>query len=80
MRTSTAFILAVGFILLLAGRTAGAQKYELKMPDNVSVQRFDFEQKGIEGWKTVDGKWTVEEMPGRLIELASIPWTASLGR
>ena len=29
-----------------------------------TVQRFDFEQKGIEGWRTVDGKWTVEEMPG----------------
>jgi len=41
-----------------------AQKYELKMPDNASVRRFDFEQKGIEGWKTVDGKWAVEEMPG----------------
>jgi hypothetical protein len=37
--------------------------YELKLPDNVPVERFDFEQKGIEGWKTVEGKWTVEEMP-----------------
>ena len=64
MRNSTAFLLAVGFILLLAGRIARAQKYELKMPDDVSVQRFDFEQKGIEGWKAIDGQWTVEEMPG----------------
>lgn len=64
MRISTASLLAVGFILLLAGRTVMAQKYELKMPDNASVRRFDFEQKGIEGWKTVDGKWAVEEMPG----------------
>lgn len=64
MRKSTAFFLAVGFILLLAGRTARAQKYELKMPDNAPVQRFDFEQKGIEGWKIVEGKWTVEEMSG----------------
>jgi hypothetical protein len=64
MRRNTAFLLAGGFILLLGGLTAGAQKYELKMPDNTSVQRFDFEQKGIEGWKTVDGQWTVEEMAG----------------
>jgi hypothetical protein len=33
--------------------------YELKLPDNVPVQRFNFEQKGIEGWKTVDGSWSV---------------------
>jgi len=64
MRRSTALFLAVGFILLLRGRTARAQKYELKMPNNASVQRFDFEQKGIEGWKTIEGKWTVEEMAG----------------
>jgi hypothetical protein len=25
------------------------------------VEKFDFEQKGIEGWKTVDGRWSVEE-------------------
>jgi 3-keto-disaccharide hydrolase len=64
MRRSTALFLAVGFILALTRGTAGAQKYELKMPDNASVQRFDFEQKGIEGWKTIEGKWTVEEMAG----------------
>ena len=28
------------------------------------VDKFDFERKGIEEWKTVDGKWTIEEMPG----------------
>jgi hypothetical protein len=43
---------------------AETNAYELKLPDNVPVQRFDFEQKGIEGWKTLEGKWTVEEMPG----------------
>jgi hypothetical protein len=64
MRRSTALFLALEFILALTGGTAGAQKYELKMPDNASVQRFDFEQKGTEGWKTIEGKWTVEEMAG----------------
>jgi hypothetical protein len=28
------------------------------------MARFDFEQQGIEGWKTVDGQWVVEEMNG----------------
>ena len=69
MRKGAAFLLAVGFILLLDGGTTWAQRYgdkehvELKLPGG-QVERFDFEQKGIEGWKTVDGKWTVEEMPG----------------
>lgn len=34
------------------------------MPANASVESFDFETKGIEGWTTVDGQWTVEDMPG----------------
>lgn len=38
-----------------------ANPYELKLPDNAPVERFDFEQKGIDGWKTVDGRWSVEE-------------------
>jgi hypothetical protein len=37
---------------------------ELTMPANASVEVFDFETKGIEGWTTVDGQWTVEDMPG----------------
>ena len=39
-----------------------ARAAELKVPDGMQVERFDFEQKGIEGWKTVDGRWSVEEM------------------
>ena len=41
-----------------------AVSYEVKVRDEAPVQRFDFEQKGLEGWKTVEGQWTVEEMPG----------------
>jgi len=37
---------------------------ELKMPGNVPEVKFDFETKGVEGWSTVDGQWTVEEMAG----------------
>ena len=28
------------------------------------MERFDFDQQGIEGWKPVDGRWVVEEMSG----------------
>jgi Domain of Unknown Function (DUF1080) len=38
--------------------------YELKLPDNARVERFDFEQKGIENWKIIEGLWAVEEMAG----------------
>jgi hypothetical protein len=37
---------------------------DLKVPDNVPEERFDFEGKGVEGWTTVDGQWAVEEMAG----------------
>jgi hypothetical protein len=37
---------------------------ELKVPEEVPVERFDFEQRGIEGWRPVDGRWAVEEMSG----------------
>src|SRR5438552_6657705 len=37
---------------------------ELKMPGNVPEEKFDFETKGVQGWSTVDGEWTVEGMAG----------------
>jgi hypothetical protein len=43
---------------------AAAAAEELKVPDNVPVDKFDFEAKGIEGWTTVDGQWVVEDMTG----------------
>ena len=45
-----------------AGDQARAAAKEIKVPDNTTEERFDFETKGIEGWTTVDGQWTVEEM------------------
>jgi len=44
-------------------RAANAAE-ELKVPDNVPTDTFDFEAEGIEGWTTVDGQWAVEEMAG----------------
>jgi 3-keto-disaccharide hydrolase len=66
----------VGFVGLFAlikffefcgGRQSGAVNASvagLELPDSARLERFDFEQKGIAGWRTIDGKWTVEEMPG----------------
>ena len=42
----------------------GAPPTELKLPDGIPTQTFDFEGKGIEGWTTVAGQWGVEEMAG----------------
>lgn len=43
---------------------AFAAPTELKVPDDVPTERFDFETKGIEGWMTVDGQWALERMAG----------------
>lgn len=37
---------------------------EVKLPDNVPTETFDFDTTGTDGWTTVDGQWAVEEMPG----------------
>lgn len=42
--------------------SAAAAPLELKLPDDAPTSAFDFESKGIEGWTTVAGQWTVEEM------------------
>jgi hypothetical protein len=50
--------------LLLVGASVPAATYELKLSDNTPIQRFDFEQKALEEWKTIEGQWSVEEMAG----------------
>ena len=52
------------FLALDRGGQSMANAAEMKLPNDVRIERLDFERKGIEGWKTVDGQWTVEEMPG----------------
>ena len=44
--------------------SVGATPAEVKLPDNVPAETFDFGIKGIDGWTTVDGQWAVEDMPG----------------
>ena len=46
------------------GRPVLAAPAELKLPDDVPVQTFDFEARGIEDWTTVTGQWAVEAMAG----------------
>jgi 3-keto-disaccharide hydrolase/low molecular weight phosphotyrosine protein phosphatase len=41
---------------------AKAEAAELTVPAASPATRFDFEQGTLDGWKTVDGRWTIEEM------------------
>src|SRR5262249_49741862 len=43
---------------------ASAAPAEIKVPEDLPTERFDFETKGVEGWTTVAGQWAVEEMAG----------------
>src|SRR4029453_10408307 len=45
-------------------RRPSARADELTLPQGALTERFDFEQAELKGWKSVDGQWAVEEMPG----------------
>ncbi len=62
MLKTTLAALAAGASWLGFREAAAAE--ELKVPDNLPADQFDFETKGIDGWTTVDGQWAVEEMAG----------------
>lgn len=73
MRTTPAGVFALALLCLFAvfalnakrrAHTAETGGYQLKLPDDARVERFDFGQNGIENWKIIDGKWTVEDIPG----------------
>ncbi len=55
---------ALGAYGLGSSPTVRAAPPEIKMPDGVTEQKFDFETKGIEGWTQVGGQWVVEDFPG----------------
>jgi len=52
-----------GGLAALRVRAAAAIE-ELRLPNDVPTEKFDFDSKGIQGWTTVDGQWVVEDMPG----------------
>ena len=58
------FLAALGACGMTRAALAIASVTEIKMPDNVPEEKFDFETQGIESWTTVDGQWAVEEMAG----------------
>ena len=43
---------------------SAARADELSVPPSAPTERFHFEQKGLEGWKSIAGQWGVEEMAG----------------
>jgi hypothetical protein len=55
---------ALGVLGFRHRNEALAAPTEIKLPDTLPVETFDFESKGIEGWTTVDGQWAVEDMAG----------------
>ena len=54
---------AAAFSVRRGGRVLAAP-VEIKLPESVPVDRFDFDTKGIAGWTNVDGQWAVEDMAG----------------
>jgi hypothetical protein len=73
MRLTYVSVLALVLLCLLAvfalnakrrAYTAETGGYQLKLPDDARVERFDFGEKGIDNWKVIDGKWTVEQPAG----------------
>jgi Domain of Unknown Function (DUF1080) len=46
----------------MARRPPDAAAVEIKVPDTVPEERFDFETRGLDGWSTISGQWAVEDM------------------
>ncbi len=53
-----------GWFGMRSFRGSTAQADELSLLQGALTERFDFEQKGLEGWRSIDGQWAVEEMIG----------------
>ena len=66
MKKAYVFLFTIGLIFRLEDSTARGQKEggkaHMELELSGQAETFDFERKGIEEWKTVAGKWTVEEM------------------
>ena len=57
-------VTTLGASRLVSPPYARAAAPEIKMPDKVSEQKFDFDTKGIAAWTQVAGQWVVEDFPG----------------
>jgi len=49
---------------MFARGAIGAEPAELKLPEGLATERWDFEAKGIDGWRIVTGQWAMEDMAG----------------
>lgn len=47
----------------LTWRRSALAASELAVPSTLPVETLDFDKTGIDGWTTVEGQWTVEDMP-----------------
>jgi hypothetical protein len=64
-RSALRFLGALQLFILVGehlGRARKANAAELAVPAGATEVRFDFEQGALDGWKSVDGRWDVEEM------------------
>jgi len=55
---------APGACAVTARWHAVAAPPELALPAGTPEERYDFEARSLEGWTTVEGQWTLEEMSG----------------
>jgi hypothetical protein len=53
-----------GWLGVHSFRGSSARADELALAPGAKTARFDFEPAGLEGWRSVDGQWAVEEMAG----------------
>jgi hypothetical protein len=56
MRAGRALLLTLTALVPVAGAADAP-----RVPEEAPVTRFDFENGTLDGWKTVDGRWTIEE-------------------
>jgi len=64
-RSALRFLGAFQVLILTGGirrRANKAHAAEVSLPGGATEVRFDFEQRALDGWKCVDGRWAVEEM------------------
>jgi hypothetical protein len=59
-----ATLAALGAGAMTARGDAAAAPPELAVPTGTPEELYDFEARSLEGWTTVEGQWTLEEMPG----------------
>ena len=55
---------ALGACAMSRSRPAQAAPAELRLPPDVPEVKFDFDTKGLDDWKVVDGQWAIEEVAG----------------